>query len=139
DIPVTEAPRLCPLQVQLPFDAFEHCPSLGKNDGIHHDLVFIDQTLCRQLRNNRAASHYDHSVLRARSSSFLFRPPSRLPPAWYCSMMPCRVFSKIRSSADYSFVQPRTIARLQTWHSLQQMHSTPHPACGPSSCRRRRL
>ena len=45
DIPIAESPLLRQVQGKLAFDAVEHRPPLAKNDGAHHDLVFIDQTL----------------------------------------------------------------------------------------------
>src|SRR5882762_2893496 len=62
DIPISEGSRLCTLQVQFLFDAVEHRPPLAQNDGVHHDLVFIDQTLLCQLRDNTAASQNHHIV-----------------------------------------------------------------------------
>jgi hypothetical protein len=36
--------------------ALEHRPALAQNDGNHHDLVFIDQTIQRHLIEKRLIS-----------------------------------------------------------------------------------
>ena len=60
DIPIAEGSLLCGLQGQRLFDAVEHRPPLAKNDEVCDDLVFIDQTLLRQLRSNVPASQNRH-------------------------------------------------------------------------------
>jgi hypothetical protein len=49
DISIAEGPRLYQFQAQLISDAIEHRSPFAENDGIHHDLVFIDQPFLRQL------------------------------------------------------------------------------------------
>jgi hypothetical protein len=42
DISIAEGPRLCQLQAQILFDAVEQRSPGAEDDGIHHDLVFIE-------------------------------------------------------------------------------------------------
>ena len=70
DVSVAENPGLFQLQGQLVLNALEHGLSLSQDNGVHHDLKFIDQSMGRQLRNNAAASQNGHV-----SSGFLFHFP----------------------------------------------------------------
>ncbi len=49
NLSITKTSRLGKFQENLAFDAFEHRLSLSDDNGIHEDLVFIDQSMLRQL------------------------------------------------------------------------------------------
>lgn len=70
NVSVVENPRLCELQGQLVLNTLEHGLSFSDDNGIHHDLIFIDQSLMGQLGNDAAASQ-DSQVV----SGILFHPP----------------------------------------------------------------
>jgi hypothetical protein len=49
DVSVAEGPRPGQRQGQPLVEALEHGPAVTEDDGDHHDLVFVDQPLLRQL------------------------------------------------------------------------------------------
>src|ERR1039457_2481129 len=61
NISIAEGPRLGRPQRQFFFDAVEHCPPPAENYGVHHDLVFIDEALRSQLRDNAATPQNRHA------------------------------------------------------------------------------
>src|SRR4029453_8668809 len=55
DISVLERAGLRPLQVLFLVDAVERRPALAEDDGMDDDLVLVDQTLLRELRDDAPA------------------------------------------------------------------------------------
>src|SRR3984957_17887581 len=61
DIAVAESAGAGKFHRQLSLDAFEHGPAVADDDRVEHDLVFVDQSGLRQLRDDASAPHH-HDV-----------------------------------------------------------------------------